>query len=198
MSDTPAERQEAARTRRRWITLAEFVAVAGLVIAGLGLWASWSDRRADQAEKAATSAAAAQEGARLDISGTVRDGGRSLLLADERHDIQDVRFAFPPALGVAVRHPAGDPAIEADWIAQPLLKLTDGGADERTGRLPVLATVRYWEGDRSRTATAVYDVIWCTEGRFLQGRSLKLEGLRLRQRGGTVAALDRLWERPKR
>jgi len=198
MSDTPAQRREAAATRRRWITLAEFVAVAGLVITGLGLWTSWSDRRADQADKAATSAADARKDARLDITVTVREDGRSLLLADARHDIQDVRFAFPASLGVASQHPAGDPAIATDWIAAPLLRLTDGGADEQVGRLPVLTTIRYWNGDAVRTATAIYDLIWRTEGRFLKGRALRLEGLRLHRRGGTVADLDRLWDRPRR
>jgi len=198
VSDTPAERQEAARTRRRWITLAEFVAVAGLAVTALGFWTNWSDRRADQADKVATTAAEARKDARLDVTATVRDDGRSLLLADARHDIQDVRFAFPATLGVAGQHPAGDPAIEADWIAAPLLRLTEGGADEKVGRLPVLATIRYWDGDAARTATAIYDVVWRTEGRFLKGRALRLEGLKLRRRGGTTADLDQLWDKPAR
>lgn len=198
MSDTPAERREAAATRRRWITLAEFVAVAGLVITGLGLWTSWSDRRADQADRQAASVAAERKDARIDITGTVREDGRSLLLADARHDIQDVRFAFPASLGVAAQHPPGDPAVEADWIAPPLLRLTDSGADEQVGRLPILATIRYWDGDTARTATAIYDLIWRTDGRFLKGRAFRLEGLKLRRRGGTAADLDQLWIKPTR
>jgi len=198
VSDTPAERREAAATRRRWITLAEFVAVAGLVITGLGLWTSWSDRRADQADRQAASVAAERKDARIDITGTVRADGRSLLLADARHDIQDIRFAFPASLGVAAQHPAGDPAVEADWIAPPLLRLTDGGADEQVGRLPMLATIRYWDGDTARTATAIYDLIWRTDGRFLKGRAFRLEGFKLRRRGGTASDLDRLWIKPAR
>lgn len=198
MSESREERQEAAKTRRRWLTLAEMVAVAGVLIAALGLWATWSDRRDDEAEKQASAAAAAGERARLDLTGTVEDGGRRVVLKDERHDIADARFVFPPALGVEPQHPQGDPAIEADWVAQPLLKLTDGGADERVGRLPVLATIRYWDGSAARTATATYELIWRTEGRFLKGRSLRLEGIKLRRRGGSAADLDRLWDRPAR
>ena len=48
MSDTPSERAEAAATRRRWITLAEVVAVAGVLIGALTLYTNWSDRRADE------------------------------------------------------------------------------------------------------------------------------------------------------
>jgi len=51
MTDTPAEKAEAAAIRRRWVTLGEFVAVAGLIISALALWSSYTDRRADQAEK---------------------------------------------------------------------------------------------------------------------------------------------------
>ncbi|MGJ8505888.1 hypothetical protein, partial [Glaesserella parasuis] len=38
---------EAAATRRRWINLGEFIAVAGLLIAGGSLYVNWSDHRAD-------------------------------------------------------------------------------------------------------------------------------------------------------
>ncbi|HEX8554928.1 MAG TPA: hypothetical protein VF695_09495, partial [Sphingomonas sp.] len=147
MIDTPAERREAAATRRRWITLAEIVAVAGVLIGAVGLWINWSDRRAEDARTAAAAQGEARERARLDITGEVRDG-RAILLKDERHDIQSARFAFPAALGVGAQAPPGDPVIEAEWIEEALLKASDGGEDDRTGRLPVLATLRYWDGDR--------------------------------------------------
>jgi hypothetical protein len=188
--DTPAA------TRRRWITLAELVAVAGVVIAGLTFWSSWSDRRDARVAAEAAAGADAREKARLEVTGEVRDGGRSILLRDERHDIQQVRFTFPAGLGVPAQEPAGDPAIDADWISSAMLKLTDGGADDRTGRLPVLASITYWDGDRARQTALTFDLIWRTEGRMLQGRTFKLEGLRLRQRGGSTAGLERLWRKP--
>ena len=43
MTDTPAERADAARTRRRWVSLAEVVALAGLLIGALSLYTTWSD-----------------------------------------------------------------------------------------------------------------------------------------------------------
>lgn len=196
-SETPAERREAAATRRRWVTLAEVVAVAGVMIGALTLWLSWSDRRQDQADKAATETAEAREKARVELTATVDDGGQTLALKDARHDLSDAVVTFPTPLGIGTQRPSGDPAIEADWFAATLLRLTDGGADERTGRLPVLLTVRYWDGDTARTATAIYDVVWRTEGRMLRGRMLTLTGLRLRQRGGTQGQLDAAWAREK-
>lgn len=196
MTDTPAERREAAATRRRWITLAEIVAVAGVLIGAAGLWINWSDRRADEARTTAAAQSEARDRARLDVTGEVRDG-RTILLKDERHDIQSARFVFPAILGVAPQAPAGDPVIDADWLEEALLKATDGGADEKSGRLPVLATLRYWDGDRARETTAIYDIVWSTHGRALRSRALTLDGLKLRQQGGSAAALTRLWSPPR-
>lgn len=196
MSDTPAERREAAATRRRWVTLAEVVAVAGVLIAALTLWNSWSERRDLAAEKAAQQSSEVRERSRVELTAAVEDEGRTLRLTDEKHDLTDLVVAFPRALGVAVQRPA-DLTIEAGWIGSPLLKLTDEGADERSGRMPVLITVNYVDGDATRSATGVYDLVWRTEGRMLRGRTLRLEGLRLRQRGGDQARVDARWAQVK-
>ena len=194
---TAPETPDQAATRRRWITLAEVVAVAGVVIAGLSLYTTWSDRRADETARVAERSQAAREQARVELVGTVRDGGKALALTDARHDLSEASVTFPKALGVGPQHPAGDPVIEAGWFAERLLELTDGGSDEKTGRLPVLVTVRYFAGDEARTASGIYDVVWRTQGHMLRGRSLAVEGLKLRQHGGSQAALDAAWARLK-
>lgn len=195
MTDPRNETAEQKATRRRWINLAELVAVAGVIIAALGLYVSWSDRRESAADKAIATASEAQERGRLDLTATA--DGDTLRLTDARHDLTDVTIAFPKALGVAAQRPAGDPAIDGKPIAQPLLKLTDGGTDDRSGRLPVLIAASYIDGDAPRTARGIYDLVWRTRGRLLRGRALELTGLRLRQRGGTQAALDAAWAREK-
>ena len=187
------EAAERAKSRRRLLTLAEFVAVAGLMDAVLTQYLNWSQRRSDAQDKAATASAQRQERARLDLTGTVDGDGRRLLLRDPNHDLQDVSIDFPKASGIGRQAPVGDPAIEAEPIAGPILALTDGKADMREGRLPALITVRYWDGDTSRTVTGLYDIIWSTHGRLLRGRTLRLEGLRLRDRSGTTAKLDAAW-----
>lgn len=196
-SETPTERREAAATRRRWVTLAEVVAVAGVLIAALTLWTNWSEHRADEADKIAAQSSAARERSRIELSAIVQDGGDTLLLKDARHDLQDVTITFPRALGVSPQRPPAEPVIDASWFSAPLLKLTDGGSDDRAGRLPVLVSARYFDGDTTRSASGIYDVIWKTEGRMLRGRALKLEGLRVRQRGGDQAKLDAIWAREK-
>lgn len=197
-SETPAERREAAATRRRWITLAEVVAVAGVLIAALTLYLGWADRRADEAEKAATQQAEAKARSRADLVATPRDGGRELLLTDRAHEISDATIAWPSALAAAaVERPGGDPVLTVSPIEKALLKATDGGPDDRTGRVPALITVTFVDGDARRTASAVYDVVWRTEGRVLRGRTLRFESMRLRERGGSQARVDAIWAREK-
>lgn len=189
------ETSDQARTRRRWVTLAEVVAVSGVVISSLTLWNSWQDRRSAESDKAAAVHGEARARARIALTGTV-EHGRRIVLKDARFDLTDVVVTLPRALGVAAQTPA-DSTIDAAWFDAPLLKLTDGGADDRTGRLPVLVTVSYIDGDVPRTARAIYDVVWRTEGHVLRGRTVSLLGFHLRQRGGDAATLDQAWARAK-
>lgn len=189
------ETSEQRTTRRRWLNLAELVAVAGLLIGGLTLWLNWSDRRDDKAQAAAAAAAAARDKARFDLTGKV-DGDEILLLRDEKHALGDVRVTFPSALRTPPRDAVAH-RIEREWFADALLKATDGGPDERTGRLPVLVSYTYVVDDAAHRRRALYDVVWKTDGRLLRGRSLDLIDFRLRRPGGDQAALDAAWESSK-
>lgn len=183
-----------ASSRRRWIGLAELVGLVGLVIAALGLWNSWMDRRDNRAAQTAAEMADARAQGRVDLVGTPRDKGRELLLRDPRHDLQDVTITFPSALGITAQRPLADAVIVADPLRDALLS----GNDHHTGRLPVLITTRVVDGDAARTVVATYDLVWTTQHHFpLGGRSLRLDALRLHARGGTQASLDSLWSRER-
>jgi hypothetical protein len=189
-----AETRDQAATRRRWLTLAELVAVAGVVIAGLTFWNNWSERRDARAERAAERVASAKADARYTPTGKV-EGEAVVLDRDEGHPLVDVRVSFPAALGVAAQD-AADLRIERDWFAAALLKATDGGADEQTGRLPVLLRYTFLADGAERRGSATYDLVWRTEGRMLQGRALTVADFRLRRAGGDQASVDRGWRRP--
>jgi len=205
MPESPAERAEAraeaVATRRRWLTLAEVVAIAGVVIAGLTLWNNWQGREADQAARTAqqaNAATAARTGALVTLHATPKDDGARLALADPGHDIQSVEVRFPSALGVSPQSSSVDPAIETSWFEDALLKATDGGSAEQQGRLPVLITADYWDGGEHLTDTAIYDIVWQTHGRLLRGRVLRLKGIVLERRhGATQAAVDARWVQVK-
>ena len=192
MNETPAEKAEARAIRRRWLTIGELVAVAGVIIAGVSLWVSWADKRdeADQKASAASKAAAAET--RLDLRAAVSDGGKQAVLSDPTHEILDTGVAFPGALAVGAQAPVL-PRIEASWFSGAVLAATDKGADEREGRLPVLVTLSYRAGDATRQDRAIVELVWRTSGRMLKGRELRIEAARIRERGGDQGRIDALW-----
>jgi hypothetical protein len=204
-AETPVERAvakaEAAATRRRWLTLAEVVAIAGVVIAGLTLWNNWQGREADQAAQraAATQAAnAAKASGVVTLTATPRHDGETLALKDAQHNIQSIEVRFPTALGVAPQSSTVDLTIESGWFDKALLDATGQGPADQSGRLPVLITADYWDGEQHRTDSAIYALIWQTHGRLLRGRALELKGIVLERRhGATQAAVDSLWKAQK-
>ncbi|SDA19554.1 hypothetical protein [Sphingomonas sp. NFR15] len=194
-----SERAESRAIRKRWVTLAEIVAVAGLVISGTTAWLSWSERRSDEQEKHVEKITEAHARALVRLTATPEHGGATLALKDAEHDVQSVDIRFPKALGVPAQNSILSPHIDADWVAKPLLEATKDGPDKREGRLPVLIAASYWDGDQQRTDTAIYDIVWQTEGGLIWGHKLRLKGLMLRERTASVARLDSLWkaERPR-
>ncbi len=189
-----AERAEAAATRRRWISLAELVGVAGLIIAALSLWMSWSDRRADLAEKQAEQVSRNKVQTLVTIAGSVSDDGASITLSDPAHPLHDVEVTFPAELGVRPQTGLLGPKIEADWFAEPLLGLSE---HVNQGRLPVILAATYWDGDTKRTDRALYDVIWVASSRLIGGRKLRIRGLMLSDREASRSRLEAAWARLK-
>lgn len=199
MPETPAERAEAQAIRRRWITLGEGVAVAAVIISGLTFWLNYSDKRSAEAEKQAEKASETAAATRVTLKGSPASDGRMLRLSDSNAAIQEISVRFPAALGISAKESAVEPGIEAGWFDSSLLAMTDGGVDERTGKLPVLITASWWDGDSRHSDTALYDVVWRTKGRMLQGRTLTLRGITLRQRvkGDGKAELEAAWAKEK-
>lgn len=200
--ETPQERAEARALRRRWITIGEAVAVAGVVIAGLGFWNSYQERQDAAAERAverrAEGAAKAEQAKALSrvrlVTGEV-DARGIALAAQEGCALQSTDLRFPAALGVPTRSTVVTHRIEADWVAAPLLKATDGGDDRQEGRLPVLIAATCAGADGDHAETAIYDLLWRTEpGGVLSGRALRLRGLVRREGGGDAKRLDALWK----
>ncbi|WP_331042516.1 hypothetical protein [Sphingomonas sp.] len=172
----------------------------GLLIGAATLWNSWSERRdaAQVREDAQRTGreAAASERRRIGLIAT-DEGGASLAFKGVACALQVTTITFPPALHLADRSTVTVHEMEADWLADPLLKLTDGGADTRQGRLPVLIDSDCQDERGARSERAIYDLIWRTHPRPLRGRALEIRGMVLREGGGTPARLDALWARAK-
>jgi hypothetical protein len=202
MSDdkqTPAERKEAAAIRRRWITLGEVLAVIGVLISGLALWNSWSERNAAESERAAEKAKQANVSRILVLKAS--GSGKRLALAahDPGQAIQGQTVLFPSASGLGA-FDTTEPRIEAEWVKRALKKTK--GKDEKVrgdARIPVAITSRFVADGRSFTDTALYDVGYKESGGGLFGGSdVELKGLSLIGRtttGKAQAQLDSLWAR---
>lgn len=194
-----SDRSESAAIRRRWITLAEVVAIAGLLISGVSVWMSWSEHRADEHDRQVEQTIAVKARSIVTLTGTSEHGGDQLALKDADHPVQSIDVRFPAALGVDPRSSILEPRIEARWFSGRILAATDKSPDKREGRLPVLIASSYWDGDKPMRDAAIYDLVWQTEGRLLRGRALRLKGILLRERSASPARLDALWaaEKPK-
>ena len=200
MSDdrqTPSERKEAAAIRRRWITLGEVLAVTGVLISGLALWNSWSERSAAEQERVAAKAKQANVSRILLLKSS--GGGKQLALTahDPGQAIQGQTLLFPSAFGLGAFETT-EPRIEAEWVERAVGKAHE--KDEKVrgdARMPVAVTTRFVADGRSFTDTALYDIGYReTGGGLFDDSDVQLKGLSLI--GRTTAAdaqrrLDSLW-----
>ncbi|MFD1787189.1 hypothetical protein ACFSC3_06370 [Sphingomonas floccifaciens] len=193
--ETPAEKAESRAIRRRWISIGEAVAVAGVVIAGLTFWSGYEDRQDAAADKAATRAEKSAERRRVPLTTAATDKRGVEFRGPADCPLASTDIRFPSALGVATQTTVATHRIDADWIARPMRKLTDGGADRRDGRIPILVTATCTADDGDRSETAIYDLLWRTEpGGLIGGRSFTLRGMVRRAAGGDQTRLDSLWK----
>ena len=188
------------RARLRWITLGEAVAIAAVLISGLGLWNSYEDRRQARSEKAAESAHVAPFALRAAPNGD----GSVLTLTPVAGDqvIQGQTVRFPPDFRLPAASTTSDARIEAGWFAGALKadRKTRALPDETAGdeRVPLMIETSYLADGQPMTARAFYDVGYALEGRFLRGAVVRLRGLALIGKAPASAAaadarLSALW-----
>ena len=205
---SPTEAREAAAIRRRWITLGEVLAVAGLAISGLALWNSYSERTSTQAERAAEkqeqAAEKRKEKARaqtLVLKAAPQKDGKALALTalDPAQAIQSQTIAFPEALGAKPVETVIDPRIEAGWIERAAKAAREAQKGKTSGdrRIPVAITSTFVSGGETYSETALYDIGYTLEeGGLLGGAQVTLLGLSRIERADAKKAqarLDALW-----
>jgi hypothetical protein len=196
------DRAEAAKVRRRWITLGEVLGVAAVLISGLTLWNNWNDRRETKAEKAATEQRASAKVAKLVL--VAADGGKQTLAlkpAAPEQSVQSQTILFPTALDVSPAATTGEPRIEGGWFEHALVKAREaaGLPDNSRGdeRLPVVIVTQYLADGDPHDDVALYDVGYTISGKFLGGHSVTLRGISLVakvKRDHAQAKLDARWK----
>jgi len=162
----------------RWLTLAELLAAAALVIAGLGYW----DARREHVEQEKQHQAEVAADSLFLMTGSVNDAGDKVRLATvhSQQVIQTQTVWFPAAVRADSVETTGNPRLEADWIADGLRK---AAGSIKQGRLPVGVETVYIQDGQPTTDRAIYQLAYSLHPRFLLGDRLQLEGLSLARRG---------------
>jgi hypothetical protein len=185
----------------RWLTLAEIVAVAALVITGLSFWDSHRERVREDRERAVAAGerrAEAQAAARkmtFVMTGTREKGGETIRLTsvNEGQVIQTQTVWFPAQLRADSVETTGNPRLEVDWIDKGLRK---HAGKARTGRVPVGVLTVFIEDGQTKTDRAIYQLGYSIHPRTLRPDKVELEGLSLARRdvpGDLQVAAGNLW-----
>lgn len=196
MSETPRKRLPI-----RWLTLAEIVGLAALVIAGLGYLDAHRERtqeertRAEAARERQTEARANALRQSFLMSGTPDKAGEHIRLSAVHPDqlIQTQTVWFPAAVRADSVETTGNPRLEAAWIEAGLRK---AAGKVKTGRVPVGVLTVFIEDGQTKTDHAVYWLGYSLHPRTLRPDKVELEGLSLARRGvagDLQAAADNLW-----
>jgi hypothetical protein len=167
MSETESERR-----RRRWINLGELIALAALIVSGLGVWISWKGRDQDKP----TSIIEQRQPIALTLRAKREDDGARLEISpvEQSHALESLTVTLPGASPIEV---GSDGELDASAI-ESALKGRDKEPRDRTLSVRARIDSRYVEMGKDRRASGTYTLryMWKGGGLF-GGRSLHLVGL---------------------
>jgi len=158
-------------TRKAWISLGEAIALAALVISGLGLWLTWKSSNEDKPTRVVEQ----RQTIPLTLRGEVEGDGRSLVISpvEPGHGLQSVTITLK---GASLIELGSDGRLSASDLERAL------GKDAREAKGTQSAAVRiqahYVEAGADRRGGGQYRIRYRWEGGGLfGGRSLRLVGL---------------------
>ena len=158
------------KTRRRWVTLGELIALAALIISGLGLWLTWKSNNDDKTTRVVEQHVAIP----LTLRGKAEDDGRRIEISpvESAHALESLTVTIKGALPIAV---GSDGMLDAGDVESALRDRDKDAKGNRT--LPVRIDARYVEAGKDRRASGNYVLRYRWEGGGLfGGRSLRLTG----------------------
>lgn len=170
MNDSPSN--EAKKSRLRWVTLGESIAIAALVVSAVGVWISW---KSDSGDKGATTVVEKRLAIPLTLRGKAQSDGRSLEIApvEDNHALQSLAVALPGADAIEV---GSDGQLSANDVESALGKSAADGKGTHRVRARIVA--KYVEAGADKSATGSYVISYRWEGGGLfGGRSLRLVSL---------------------
>ena len=168
MNKLSQESEAQRRSRLRWLTLGEAIAIAALILSGLGLWHEWNKR--DDAKVVIEKPNAI----RLALRAHVTDDGRKLEIApiEDSHALQSLTIT---AAGTAIEL-GSDGELTANALENALGKQAEDGKGSHSVRVATKA--RYVEAGADKSASGSYIIRYKWEGGGLfGGRSLRFTGM---------------------
>ena len=166
MSETPGT-ETRKRSRLRWVTLGEAIAIAALIISGLGLW----HELRKPGEKPVV--VERQASIPLTLRARANDEGRSIEIApvESSHALQSLTITA----GGSTIELGSDGELDSEAVENALGK---SSTDEKgVQRIRVRVDARYVEAGADKTATGSYMIAYRWDGGgLLGGRSLRLVG----------------------
>ena len=160
------------KSRIRWITLGEAIAIAALIVSAFGVWISW---KSDGEDKAPTTVVERRQAIPLALRGEALRDGRSLEISpiEDSHALQ--ALTVTPA-GAEPIDLGNDGELSARSLEGALGKNAASG--KGTHRVPVRIAARYVEAGADKSATGSYVISYRWDGGGLfGGRSLRIVGL---------------------
>lgn len=167
MSETESE-----RTRRRWITFGELIALAALIVSAVGVWISWKGNE----KEGPTKIVEQRQSIPLTLRAKREDDGQRLAITpvEQSHALQALTVTISGASPIQV---GSDGELDSSEVERAL----SGREDEpknRTLSVPARIDARYVEMGKDRRTSGNYTLryMWKGGGLF-GGRSLHLVGL---------------------
>jgi hypothetical protein len=163
--------EEKARRRLRWISLGEAIAIAALVVSGLGLWREW--RKDDS--PSTTTVIEKRQAIPLTLRAKAGDDGRSLVITpvEPSHALESLKLAIKGAEPIEA---GSDGQLDAQQVERAL---GDADRDKKGAQsAPVRIETRYVEMGKDKTSVGNYRLTYRWEGGGLfGGHSLRLISL---------------------
>ena len=162
---------ESERTRRRWITVGELIALAALIVSALGGWISWKS-----SDDGPTKIVEQRQAIPLTLRARREDDGRRLEITpgEPGHALQSLTVTLPGASLIEI---GSDGELDADDV-EAVLKGRDKEPRDRTLSVRARIDARYVEMGRDKKSSATYTLRYQWKGGGLfRGRSLHLVSL---------------------
>ena len=163
---------ESQRSRRRWITLGELIALAALIVSALGVWISWKSSGQDRP----TQVVEQHQSVPLTLRAKADQDGRTLTITpvESTHALESAAVTIAGASPIQV---GSDGQLNASDV-ETALKGRDKEPKDKTLSVPVKIAARYVEAGADHKGGGPYLLRYRWEGGGLfGGRSLRLVSL---------------------